>query len=242
MVHLLLPKLAMAAYLRDDVGATAAAVEASIEGQEVNPADRQSAARSALASGGRGCVDVPRHDDAVPQIIGVNMGGHVIQVKRDLFLQLDGNKLSAMVSRWWSGLDRDEAGNVFFDYSPEVMMPLIEWLRELRDTIPGQPVSPAHVQEPYRLAFVKMMLCFSFPGHHLREAGVGADELRRTAGYDAAQLREMGFRAEQLKADGFDYRQLIKAGFDAQELRAAGFDPRQLRERQLIDVDAVHDD
>lgn len=177
--------------------------------------------------------------DTVPKIVGLNIGGQVIQVKRDLLLQLEDNVLNAMMSRWSYGLDRDEAGNIFFDYSPAVMMPLIDWLRELRDTIPGQPIPPAHVQEPYRLAFVKMMLIFSFRGRHLTDAGISLDELQRAggfdrsawriAGFDVAQLKEMGFDARQLKDAGFGAEQLLDGGFDARQLGTAGFRPLKLK-------------
>ena len=35
-------------------------------------------------------------------------------------------------------LEKDRDGNVFFDYSPHVMMPLIEYLRLYRDWAPRE--------------------------------------------------------------------------------------------------------
>eukprot|EP00929_Paragymnodinium_shiwhaense_P059872 TRINITY_DN29955_c0_g1_i1.p1 TRINITY_DN29955_c0_g1~~TRINITY_DN29955_c0_g1_i1.p1 ORF type:complete len:571 (-),score=129.96 TRINITY_DN29955_c0_g1_i1:454-2010(-) len=75
-------------------------------------------------------------------IIGINMGGErTIQVKRNLLTQCEGTFLCTLFSgRWEQQLPRDKEGNVFFDDPPEVMMPLIEWLRARRDARPGQDV------------------------------------------------------------------------------------------------------
>merc|ERR1719510_1421162 len=69
-------------------------------------------------------------------LIGLNLGGErVVKVKRSLLLQIEGSMLASMFSgRYEEQLDRDEHGNVFFDYSASVMMPLIEFLRLSRDT------------------------------------------------------------------------------------------------------------
>lgn len=66
-------------------------------------------------------------------IIAINMGGEkVVQVKRSLLTQYEGTFLSGMFSgRWEDSIARDTNGNVFFDDPPEIIMPLIQWLRHL---------------------------------------------------------------------------------------------------------------
>mmetsp|Transcript_23745 Transcript_23745/g.55377 ORF Transcript_23745/g.55377 Transcript_23745/m.55377 type:complete len:374 (-) Transcript_23745:103-1224(-) len=74
-------------------------------------------------------------------IIGLNFGGErVVKVKRSLLLQFEESMLARMFSgRHEDSLDRDESGNVFFDYSPNIMLPLIEFLRLHRDLPPEAP-------------------------------------------------------------------------------------------------------
>ena len=68
----------------------------------------------------------------------INIGGQkIIEVQPELFRVAGDNKLSALFSgRWEPHLDA--SGNYFVDYSPEVFMPFVEWLREFRDTPPDQ--------------------------------------------------------------------------------------------------------
>lgn len=78
-------------------------------------------------------------------VIGINMGGErVVQVKRSLLTQFEGSFLASQFSGRWEGMvSRDKDGNVFFDDPPEVLMPLIKWLREYRDAPPEHgPVAP----------------------------------------------------------------------------------------------------
>eukprot|EP00931_Biecheleriopsis_adriatica_P120894 TRINITY_DN95995_c0_g1_i1.p1 TRINITY_DN95995_c0_g1~~TRINITY_DN95995_c0_g1_i1.p1 ORF type:complete len:235 (-),score=64.23 TRINITY_DN95995_c0_g1_i1:41-745(-) len=195
---------------------------------------------------------------AVDDLIGINIGGEkVIQVKRSLFFQLKDNYLvAAFSSRWEDKLCSDRDGNAFFDYSPEVMMPLIHWLRELRDSDPSDPGSsplPPRICPGHRQAWLKMLNHFAFQeedlmslgaigGHGLRrliDSGVDCSTLREAgytaeqwleAGYSARHLLEAGFNVRQLRAAGFDAMQLYEAGFDAGQLRWAGFDAGQLQE------------
>ena len=70
----------------------------------------------------------------------------------------------------------DAGGDFFVDYSPEVFMPLIEWLRDLRDAEPGQMVfaQPPHLR---RTAYIRMMKALEFPLHLFRTAGIQATGL-----------------------------------------------------------------
>ena len=71
-------------------------------------------------------------------------------------------------------------------------MPLIDWLRQLRDSNPDLPAPPPTVGEPHRAAFVAMLHRMRLKGRHLRMAGIGAPELRRHAGLGAVALKDLG--------------------------------------------------
>lgn len=99
-------------------------------------------------------------DHAAPEdIISINMGGErTVQVKRSLLTQFEGSFLAAMFSgRWEEQITRDGKGNVFFDDPPEVMMPLIEWLREVRDATPDEPAEPPRVDPRFKKMWTRMM-------------------------------------------------------------------------------------
>ena len=86
--------------------------------------------------------------------VSINIGGEkVISVHPDLFNVAGKNKRSTKATGCMEE-PLDAGGNFFVDYSPEVFMPLIEWLRELRDAEPGQMVfaQPPHLREPLTFA------------------------------------------------------------------------------------------
>jgi len=193
----------------------------------------------------------PRHPMAFSeQTVTIDVGGEqTIKVSVELFGVVGDNKFASLFSgRWQNQLDSE--GRLFVDYSPKVFLPLVEFLRLVRDSEPDMP-APVKVDASHRRAFIRMMLVSSFHPQDFRRAGVEVRELcdcgagfnagqlkeagfnagqLREAGFNAGQLREAGFNAGQLREAGFDARQLREAGFDARQLREAGFDARQLRE------------
>mmetsp|Transcript_19815 Transcript_19815/g.54665 ORF Transcript_19815/g.54665 Transcript_19815/m.54665 type:complete len:344 (+) Transcript_19815:212-1243(+) len=69
-----------------------------------------------------------------------------------------GTYLAAMFSgRWEQQLTRDQHGNVFFDEPPEIMMPLVAWLRASRNASAGGPVTLPKTPPGCRKAWVDMM-------------------------------------------------------------------------------------
>lgn len=98
------------------------------------------------------------HIDA-SDIVGLNMGGEkTVQVKRSLLTQFDGSFLASMFSgRWEDQITRDKDGNTFFDEPPEVMMPLVEWLRECRDATPEHPAEAPVVDIKYQKSWARML-------------------------------------------------------------------------------------
>jgi len=92
-------------------------------------------------------------------IISINMGGEkTVQVKRSLLTQFEGSFLASMFSgRWEQQLVRDANGDVFFDEPPQVMMPLIDWLRDCRDATPDHPAVVPDVETKYQRSWYRMM-------------------------------------------------------------------------------------
>eukprot|EP00929_Paragymnodinium_shiwhaense_P091196 TRINITY_DN51227_c0_g1_i1.p1 TRINITY_DN51227_c0_g1~~TRINITY_DN51227_c0_g1_i1.p1 ORF type:complete len:347 (-),score=101.84 TRINITY_DN51227_c0_g1_i1:140-1180(-) len=95
-------------------------------------------------------------------LVGLNFGGQeVVTVKRSLLLQCEDSFLAAMFSgRHEDTLDRDSQGNVFLDYSPSVMLPLIEYLRLKRDAAPEDAVSLPDIPECNLKAWDSMLRVF----------------------------------------------------------------------------------
>jgi len=129
-------------------------------------------------------------------IITINVGGkEIMQVKPELFSVVGDNKFASMCSeRWQHQLDAD--GRLFVDYSPQVFVPLVEFLRLARDSEPDMP-APVLVDPSYRRAWIRMMLASSFHPKVMRKAGMTPQELR-DCGCDPKFLCEAGFSVKEL--------------------------------------------
>lgn len=92
-------------------------------------------------------------------VIGINMGGEkVVQVKRALLTQFEGSFLASQFSgRWESMVPRDKDGNVFFDDPPELLMPLVNWLRECRDNPAGRQAKSPSIDPAFRERWTWML-------------------------------------------------------------------------------------
>eukprot|EP00438_Fugacium_kawagutii_P015671 Skav217048 [mRNA] locus=scaffold1849:64133:64543:+ [translate_table: standard] len=128
--------------------------------------------------------------------ITINVGGEkIIQVKPELFSVVGDNMFASMCSeRWQNQLDAD--GNLFVDYSPQVFLPLIEFLRLVRDSEPDMS-APVLVDPSYRRPWVRMLLVSSFHPWVLRKAGLTVQELRE-CGCGTKVLCEAGFSLKEL--------------------------------------------
>eukprot|EP00929_Paragymnodinium_shiwhaense_P045221 TRINITY_DN2312_c1_g1_i2.p1 TRINITY_DN2312_c1_g1~~TRINITY_DN2312_c1_g1_i2.p1 ORF type:complete len:275 (+),score=32.75 TRINITY_DN2312_c1_g1_i2:261-1085(+) len=95
-------------------------------------------------------------------LVSLNLGGEkIVTVKRSLLLQFEDSFLASMFSgRHEDRLDRDGNGNVFLDYSPNVMMPLVEYLRLRRDASPEETVPLPDIAEGSRKAWDSMLRVF----------------------------------------------------------------------------------
>jgi len=182
--------------------------------------------------------------------VTIDVGGErIIKVSTDLFSVAGDNKFSSLFSgRWENQLDAD--GKLFVDYSPQVFLPLIEFLRFFRDSKP-EMLAPVVVDPAYRSAWIQMMLAQSFHVSVLRKAGVTAEELKdcgcdaqhtQQAGFTAAQLRQAGFTFQQLHDAGFTLQELQQSGFTAAQLWQAGFTFQQLQEAGFLVLQSVQAD
>lgn len=100
------------------------------------------------------------------------------------------NRVRALFG-WSARRFLDSDGAYFVDYSPDVFMPLINWLREVRDSNPDATV-PVTVKDEYRMAWVKMMRALSFDLRILKAAGIKLADLCR-AGFSAEECRAAHF-------------------------------------------------
>ena len=160
--------------------------------------------------------------------VTIDVGGErIIKVSTDLFSVAGDNKFSSLFSgRWENQLDTD--GKFFVDYSPQVFLPLIEFLRVVRDSKPEMS-APVVVDPAYRRAWILMMLAQSFHVSVLRTAGVTAKELK-DCGCDAQHMQQAGIIGEELRQAEFTPQQLLQAGLTPQQLGQAGFTVTQLQE------------
>ena len=127
--------------------------------------------------------------------ITINIGGEkLIAVSPSLFDILGDSKLSALLSGRWETL-RDADGNIFMDYSPEVFMPLVEWLHHRRDASPRSTIRVC-VEPHYRDQWIRMMRSFSVEAKQLLIAGVSKQELARFGFPEEEALEEEALEEE----------------------------------------------
>mmetsp|Transcript_58654 Transcript_58654/g.137236 ORF Transcript_58654/g.137236 Transcript_58654/m.137236 type:complete len:169 (+) Transcript_58654:200-706(+) len=128
--------------------------------------------------------------------------------------------MSSMLSGRWQTLC-DANGALFVDYSPDVFLPLVEWLRDMRDAEPDVHIS-VQVRQERRYAWIRMMRSFAVDVRHLAIAGITFQELRNV-GYSLSQLSSV-----------YDIPAAVRLsmGVSAAELQQAGFSRLQLREAE----------
>lgn len=154
--------------------------------------------------------------------VKINVGGEkLISVSPDLFGVAGDNKLVAVFSdRWDRLLDAD--GSYFVDYSPDVFLPLVEWLREVRDSEPDTTSVPVRLKDECRRPWVRMMRALSFDMKALRKAGIGLHEMRQ-AGISEESIETLEFGASDLRR-GYSQEDLDAAGLTKSEFDSAARD------------------
>ena len=154
---------------------------------------REAELREAQAKFDRQQADLMADYVSPEDIITINMGGEKtdVQVKRSLLTQFDKTMLGVMFSgRWDKQISRDSKGAVFFDHPPDVMMPIIEWLRACRDSRTGLAEHPPNVKAKVRIPWIMLMMALDFQPAQLLSAGIRLEELWNH-GMAATQLESM---------------------------------------------------
>jgi len=133
--------------------------------------------------------------------IRLDIGGEeIVVVSPDLFCVAGNNRLSDMTARCDDPFARcDDAQSdweVFVDYSPEVFVPLLNWLRHFRDSERDEVIDVV-VEPRYRPPFIRMMIFLSYGLNFIRLAGIKAGELL-DRGYSYEDLLDAGFEESEL--------------------------------------------
>jgi len=115
------------------------------------------------------------HGCGTGDLIGLNFGGEaVVTVKRSLLQQVDGSMLERIFSgRYEDLLDRDSDGNVFWDYPPGIMLPLINMLRLRRDMCGKGFLPLPDVPVDLRMSWNLMVQFFGLESLHVFEPREG---------------------------------------------------------------------
>ncbi|CAB4040061.1 Chaperone dnaK2 [Paramuricea clavata] len=81
-------------------------------------------------------------------MIHLNVGGQKFTTKRSTLCQVEGSLLASMFSgRWEDGLERDQDGAIFFDFSPQYFGFILDYLRTKKIATPESPASMPKVPE-----------------------------------------------------------------------------------------------
>jgi len=95
-------------------------------------------------------------------IVSLNIGGEkFVQRRRSTLCAIEGSLLAARFSgRWEQDTDRDAEGRFFVNTSPELFMPLLDYMgmKEVED--PEHPAPWPEAPEPMRLQFESMLRFF----------------------------------------------------------------------------------
>ena len=127
----------------------------------------------------------------------MNVGGQMaVTVARHLLTLAGENALSGFASVPVEIDDDTVKGSLFVDYSPEVFLPLLDWLRRFRDSQRDRVVELV-IDRRHRAAWLQMMIALAFEPYYIQLAGVEPMELLDT-GHSHEKLRLAGYLEAQL--------------------------------------------
>lgn len=92
-------------------------------------------------------------------VVDLNVGGQITcSVRRSTMLLEEHSALASIFSgRWDDSLERDKSGRIFIDFSPDIFMPLVDFLRQKTIENPDDPVEPPEVAHEKMAAFKRML-------------------------------------------------------------------------------------
>eukprot|EP00743_Colponemidia_sp_Colp-15_P010811 GILK01011955.1.p1 GENE.GILK01011955.1~~GILK01011955.1.p1 ORF type:complete len:339 (+),score=28.38 GILK01011955.1:39-1055(+) len=102
-------------------------LEASTQATLSKERESLETARKALDDEIAGMQKIPvRQND----VVSINCGGHILMAKRATLCSVSGSVLASMFSgRWEESLEKDDKGNVFFDFNPDCFIKIVNYLR-----------------------------------------------------------------------------------------------------------------
>ncbi|EJK55575.1 hypothetical protein THAOC_24683 [Thalassiosira oceanica] len=90
-------------------------------------------------------------DASDDDIVNINAGGTIIDVKRGTLCQLKGTRLEALFSgRWEKKLQKDSSGRIFLDVNPTAFQAIVDYLNELSISAEEDPPQLPRVNEEHQ--------------------------------------------------------------------------------------------
>ncbi len=91
-------------------------------------------------------------------IIDLNIGGQKLTTTRSTLCQVEGSLLASMFSgRWEDSLKRDKDGAIFFDFSPQHFVLILDYLRQKKIASPENPAPLPKVSEDQLQSFTNLV-------------------------------------------------------------------------------------
>mgnify|MGYP002804276353 FL=1 len=91
-------------------------------------------------------------------LIDLNVGGQRFTTTRSTLCQVEGSLLASMFSgRWEDCLKRDKDGAVFFDFSPQYFVPILDYLRARKIASADNPAPLPTVPEDQLINFINLV-------------------------------------------------------------------------------------
>merc|ERR1740138_188204 len=99
-------------------------------------------------------------------ILTLNIGGErVVQRRRSTLCTVQDSFLAARFSGRWEEIDRDDEGRHFVNYSPELFLPLLDYLSARETETPDHPAPLPEGPQHARPQFEEMLRFFGvLPG------------------------------------------------------------------------------
>ena len=91
-------------------------------------------------------------------IIDLNVGGQKLTTTRSTLCQVEGSLLASMFSgRWEDSLKRDKDGAVFFDFNPQHVVLILDYLRQKKIASPENPAPLPKISEDQLQSFTNLV-------------------------------------------------------------------------------------
>eukprot|EP00746_Dinoflagellata_sp_MGD_P059649 gnl/MRDRNA2_/MRDRNA2_25425_c0_seq1.p2 gnl/MRDRNA2_/MRDRNA2_25425_c0~~gnl/MRDRNA2_/MRDRNA2_25425_c0_seq1.p2 ORF type:complete len:153 (-),score=23.63 gnl/MRDRNA2_/MRDRNA2_25425_c0_seq1:105-563(-) len=98
-------------------------------------------------------------------VLQLNVGGmQLCAATRQTLCAIPDSMLSSKFSGRWDGqLNRDKDGRIFVDFSPDIFMPLLDWLSNKSIEDPSDPTPAPTIPNDKRVSYLQMCKYFGIP-------------------------------------------------------------------------------